>query len=182
MFGFGKRNYRKDKFFMHLTKTVDENTLPEQREIISSGWNIMGTQILIAFNQLRNGDATSQLSDDQFKLIMVIILQGMNEGLFKEIDVSKEVKTSALILIISDAYKGQSNIFNYYVEDTYNIFDKIGLISSEEWVREWVLKIFHEGKKVWDDALNENSSNKLTLTNILENEDLVLNVNRIDIS
>ena len=112
---------------MHLTKTVDENTLPEQREIISSGWNIMGTQILIAFNQLRNGDATSQLSDDQFKLIMVIILQGMNEGLFKEIDVSKEVKTSALILIISDAYKGRSNIFNYYVEDTYNIFDKIGI-------------------------------------------------------
>ena len=178
MFGFGKRNYRKDKFFIHLTETIDQNSSPAQREIISAGWNIMGMQILIAFNQLRNGNATSQLSDDEFKLIIVIILQGMNEELFKEIDVSKEVKTSALLLVISDGYKGRSNIFNYYVEDASNIFDKIGSLHDH---REWVLKIFNKGKKVWNDALNPDLSNRLTLANILENEDLVSNVKRLGI-
>ena len=179
MFGFGKKDYRKDKFYIHLIETVENNSSPEQREIIGAGWNIMAMHIVTAFRRLRNGDATSQLSDDQFKLIMVIILQGMNEELFKEIDVSKEVKTSALMLIISDGYKGKPNNFNYYIEDTSNIFDKIGSLHNH---REWVLKIFNEGKKVWNDALNEDPSNRLTLANILENEDVVLNVKRIGIS
>ena len=179
MFGFGKRDYRKDKFYIHLTETVDKNSSPEQREIMGAGWNIMGVHIITAFSRLRNGDATSQLSDDQFKLIMVIILQGMNEELFKDIGASKEVKTSALMLFLSDGYKGFPNNFNYYIEDVSNIFDKIGLLHNH---REWVLKIFNEGKKVWNDALNEDPSNRLTLANILENEDLVLNVKRIGIS
>ena len=178
MFGFGKRSYRKDKSFIHLTETVDQNSSPAQREIISAGWQIMGMQILIAFNQLRNGTATSQLSDDEFKLIIVIILQGMNEELFKEIDVSKEVRVAALLLVISDGYKDRLNIFNYYVEDASNIFDKIGSLHNH---REWVLKIFEKGKKVWNDALNRDPSNRLTLANILENEDLVLSVKKLGI-
>ena len=74
MFGFGKKDYRKDKFYIHLIETVDKNSSPEQREIMGAGWNIMAMHIVTAFRRLRNGDATSQLSDDQFKLIMVIIL------------------------------------------------------------------------------------------------------------
>ena len=36
-------------------------------------------------------------------------------------------------------------------------------------------------KKVWSDALNPDLSNRLTLANILENEDLVSNVKRLGI-
>ena len=86
MFGFGKRNCRKDELFMSLSRTVDENTSAEQREKMMAGSNLIIMQIGLAFKLLRNGSATSQLSDEEFKFFLIIVLQGINEGLFENID------------------------------------------------------------------------------------------------
>jgi hypothetical protein len=177
MFGFGKRNCRKDELFMSLSKIVDENTSPEQREKMMAGGNLIAMQIGLAFNLLRNGDATSQLSDEEFKFFMIIILQGINEGLYENIDISSEVKTNAFIFQISDGYKNFANIFNYYAEDVLRIFEKISSISSEEWVQ----KTFQEGKKIWG-KLAENSGDMMPIADILENKDLVLNVKKVGLS
>ena len=72
MFGFGKRNCRKDELFMSLSRTVDENTSAEQREKMMAGSNLISMQIGLAFKLLRNGSATSQLSDEEFKFFLII--------------------------------------------------------------------------------------------------------------
>ena len=135
MFGFGKRNCRKDELFMSLSRTVDENTSAEQREKMLAGSNLISMQIGLAFKLLRNGSATSQLSDEEFKFFLIIVLQGINEGLFENIDVNNEIKTNSLTFLISDGYKNFANMFGYYVEDTVRIFEKISSISSEDWVQ-----------------------------------------------
>ena len=171
MFGFGKRNCRKDELFMSLSRTVDENTSAEQREKMMAGSNLIIMQIGLAFKLLRNGSATSQLSDEEFKFFLIIVLQGINEGLFENIDVNNEIKTNSLTFLISDGYKNFANMFGYYVEDTVRIFEKISSISSEDWVQ----KTFQEGKKIWR-VLSENSGDMLPIADVLENEVLVLNV------
>ena len=171
MFGFGKRNCRKDELFMSLSRTVDENTSAEQREKMMAGSDLIIMQIGLAFKLLRNGSATSQLSDEEFKFFLIIVLQGINEGLFENIDVNNEIKTNSLTFLISDGYKNFANMFGYYVEDTVRIFEKISSISSEDWVQ----KTFQEGKKIWR-VLSENSGDMLPIADVLENEVLVLNV------
>ena len=176
MFGFGKRNCRKDELFMSLSRTVDENTSAEQREKMMAGSNLISMQIGLAFKLLRNGSATSQLSDEEFKFFLIIVLQGINEGLFENIDVNNEIKTNSLTFLISDGYKNFANMFGYYVEDTVRIFEKISSISSEDWVQ----KTFQEGKKIWH-VLSENSGDMLPIADVLENEVLVLNVKEINL-
>ena len=162
MFGFGKRNCRKDELFMSLSRTVDENTTAEQREKMMAGSNLVSMQIGLAFNLLRNGDVASQLSDEEFKFFMIIILQGINEAMYENIDVSNEVKTNAFVFVISDGYKNFANIFNYYVEDVLRIFEKISLISSEEWVQSTLKK-----EKIWA-KLSENSGDMMPIADILK--------------
>ena len=136
MFGFGKRDCRKDDLFMSISRQIDEGTNEDQREKMLAGSNMIGMQSGLAFKLLRNNSVTSQLSDDEFKLFLVIVMQGMNDALFDKIDVNNEIKSMSLAFLIADGYKNFANEFNYYIEDVLSIFEKISKISSEEWVQQ----------------------------------------------
>ena len=114
MFGFGKRDCRKDELFMSISKQIDEGTTQEQRDKMLAGSDMIGMQCGLAFKLLRNGHSTSQLSDDEFKLFLVIVMQGMNDALFENIDVNDEIKSLSLVFLIADGYKNFANQFNYY--------------------------------------------------------------------
>ena len=174
MFGFGKRDCRKDDLFMSISRQIDEGTNEDQREKMLAGSNMIGMQSGLAFKLLRNNSVTSQLSDDEFKLFLVIVMQGMNDALFEKIDVNNEIKSMSLAFLIADGYKNFANEFNYYIEDVLSIFEKISKISSEEWVQQ----VFLEGKKAWN-IIAENTGDMMPIGDVLENEELVLKVKQV---
>ena len=174
MFGFGKRDCRKDDLFMSISRQIDEGTNEDQREKMLAGSNMIGMQIGLAFKLLRNNRVTSQLSDDEFKLFLVIVMQGMNDALFEKIDVNNEIKSMSLAFLIADGYKNFANEFNYYIEDVLSIFEKISKISSEEWVQQ----VFLEGKKAWN-IIAENTGDMMPIGDVFENEELVLKVKQV---
>jgi hypothetical protein len=174
MFGFGKRDCRKDDLFMSISRQIDEGTNEDQREKMLAGSNMIGMQSGLAFKLLRNNSVTSQLSDDEFKLFLVIVMQGMNDALFEKIDVNNEIKSMSLAFLIADGYKNFANEFNYYIEDVLSIFEKISKISSEEWVQQ----VFLEGKKAWS-IIAENTGDMMPIGDVFENEELVLKVKQV---
>jgi len=174
MFGFGKRDCRKDDLFMSISRQIDEGTNEDQREKMLAGSNMIGMQSGLAFKLLRNNSVTSQLSDDEFKLFLVIVMQGMNDALFEKIDVNNEIKSMSLAFLIADGYKNFANEFNYYIEDVLSIFEKISKISSEEWVQQ----VFLEGKKAWN-IIAENTGDMMPIGDVFENEELVLKVKQV---
>jgi len=174
MFGFGKRDCRKDDLFMSISRQIDEGTNEDQREKMLAGSNMIGMQSGLAFKLLRNNSVTSQLSDDEFKLFLVIVMQGMNDALFDKIDVNNEIKSMSLAFLIADGYKNFANEFNYYIEDVLSIFEKISKISSEEWVQQ----VFLEGKKAWN-IIAENTGDMMPIGDVFENEELVLKVKQV---
>ena len=174
MFGFGKRDCRKDDLFMSISRQIDEGTNEDQREKMLAGSNMIGMQSGLAFKLLRNNSVTSQLSDDEFKLFLVIVMQGMNDALFEKIDVNNEIKSMSLAFLIADGYKNFANEFNYYIEDVLSIFEKISKISSEEWVQQ----VFLEGKKAWN-IIAENTGDMMPIGDVFENEELVLKVKKV---
>ena len=174
MFGFGKRDCRKDDLFMSISRQIDEGTNEDQREKMLAGSNMIGMQSGLAFKLLRNNSVTSQLSDDEFKLFLVIVMQGMNDALFEKIDVNNEIKSMSLAFLIADGYKNFANEFNYYIEDVLSIFKKISKNSSEEWVQQ----VFLEGKKAWN-IIAENTGDMMPIGDVFENEELVLKVKQV---
>ena len=174
MFGFGKRDCRKDELFMSISKQIDEGTTQEQRDKMLAGSDMIGMQCGLAFKLLRNGHSTSQLSDDEFKLFLVIVMQGMNDALFENIDVNDEIKSLSLVFLIADGYKNFANQFNYYIEEVLDIYKKISSVSSEDWVQQ----TFAEGKKAWN-IIAENTGDMMPIGDVFENEELVLKVKNI---
>ncbi len=174
MFGFGKRDCRKDELFMSASRRIDEEITENQKEKMLAGSNIIGMQSGLAFKLLRNIDAASQLSDDEFKLFLIIVMQGMNDALFENIDVNDEIKSISLAFLIADGYRNFGNQFNYYFEDVLSVFEKISNISSEEWVQQ----VFLEGKKAWN-IIGENNDNMMPIGDVFQNEELVLKVKSI---
>ncbi|MDA8733008.1 hypothetical protein N9M76_00080 [Gammaproteobacteria bacterium] len=174
MFGFGKRDCRKDELFMSVSRRIDEEITENQKEKMLAGSNMIGMQSGLAFRLLRNIDAASQLSDDEFKLFLIIVMQGMNDALFENIDVNDEIKSISLAFLIADGYKNFGNQFNYYLEDVLSIFEKISDISSEEWVQQ----VFLEGRKAWN-IIAENTGDMMPIGDVFQNEELVLKVKNI---
>ena len=174
MFGFGKRDCRKDELFMSTSRRIDEEITENQKEKMLAGSNMIGMQSGLAFKLMRNNDATSQLSDDEFKFFLIIVLQGMNDALFENIDVNDEIKSISLAFLIADGYKNFGNQFNYYLEDVLSIFEKISNISSEEWVQQ----VFLEGRKAWN-IIAENTGDMMPIGDVFQNEKLVLKVKNI---
>lgn len=174
MFGFGKRDCRKDELFMSVSRRIDEEITENQKEKMLAGSNMIGMQSGLAFKLLRNIDAASKLSDDEFKLFLIIVLQGMNDALFEDIDVNDEIKSISFAFLIADGYKNFANQFNYYLEDVLSIFEKISNISSEEWVQQ----VFLEGRKAWN-IIGENNGNMMPIGDVFQNEELVLKVKNI---
>ena len=174
MFGFGKRDCRKDELFMSVSRRIDEEITENQKEKMLAGSNMIGMQSGLAFKLLRNIDAASQLSDDEFKLFLIIVMQGMNDALFENIDVNDEIKSISLAFLIADGYKNFGNQFNYYLEDVLSIFEKISDISSEEWVQQ----VFLEGRKAWN-IIAENTGDMMPIGDVFQNEELVLKVKNI---
>jgi len=54
MFGFGKRDCRKDELFMSVSRRIDEEITENQKEKMLVGSNIIGMQSGLAFKLLRN--------------------------------------------------------------------------------------------------------------------------------
>lgn len=168
-----------------LAKEVNQ----DQRDKIFAGLNILGRLREIGFEILRGYPFNKQLSDDEVKLVLAIVMLGINDAVFEKIDVKPEIKSISFLLAIADKHlvaiadeyndsADSMNLFNYSIDDAQSIFKKISNISSQDWVEH----LFLEGKKTWKiiaEKKFDESSMYLPLSDIFKNSELVLKVKQI---
>ena len=187
--GFGKGNTSKNDEYKQMAGWLAKEVNQDQRDKIFAGLNILGRLREIGFEILRGYPFNKQLSDDEVKLVLAIVMLGINDAVFEKIDVKPEIKSISFLLAIADKHlvaiadeyndsADSMNLFNYSIDDAQSIFEKISNISSQDWVEH----LFLEGKKTWKiiaEKKFDESSMYLPLSDIFKNSELVLKVKQI---